>query len=79
MLIRRALRTAAVLSWASSEQILALASASKIRKLAIDTRLIEEGEQAAEMFVLLSGELEVIKITDQGEEVVVKRCFKLGD
>ena len=78
-LVHRGLQSSAALSWASSEQILALAARSEQRKLESDTLLINDGEQAEELFILLSGELEVIKTTEQGEEVVLNRCCALGD
>jgi ferredoxin-NADP reductase/CRP-like cAMP-binding protein len=78
-LVHRALRSSAVLSCASSEQILALAARSELRKLESDTVLINDGEQAEELFILLSGELVVIKTTEEGEEVVLQRCCTLGD
>ena len=78
-LVHRAVRSSAALAWASSEQILALVARCEQRQLATDTVLIHDGEQADEMFILLDGELEVVKTTEQGEEVVLQRYSALGD
>lgn len=67
-------------SWATQEQLISLCSQGAIREIPRGTLLISQGSLGEELFVLLKGELEVLKTPEgSAEELVVERYFTPGD